>query len=47
MTNSTPPQKSYYTTNQIVLIDDGSSGSFVSTYASFVSFDSDGFTINV
>ena len=47
MTNSTHPQKSYYSTNQIVLRDDWSTGTFLSTYASFVSFNADGFTLNV
>lgn len=45
--NTTSGLKSYYVTNNIVVIEDGSSGSFVNTYASFTSFDSDWFTINV
>lgn len=45
--NTTSGLKSYYVTNNIVVIEDGSSGSFVNTYASFTSFDSDWFTINI
>ncbi len=34
-------EKSYYVTNNIVVIEDGFTGTFVNTYASFTSFDAD------
>lgn len=45
--NTNTNNKSYYVTDNIIVIEDGSSWSFVNTYASLTSLDSGGFTVNV